>query len=44
MKTEELEQPTTLVDFTTAIAKIQPSVSQADLKKYQEWMEEFGSY
>ncbi|KAI8822047.1 P-loop containing nucleoside triphosphate hydrolase protein [Fimicolochytrium jonesii] len=41
---EELEAPATKDDFEAAIAKIQSSVSQADLKRYQEWMDEFGSY
>lgn len=41
---EELESPATKEDFESAISKIQSSVSQADLKKYQEWMDEFGSY
>ncbi|KNC96074.1 uncharacterized protein SPPG_08465 [Spizellomyces punctatus DAOM BR117] len=41
---EELEAPATKEDFEAAISKIQSSVSQADLKRYQEWMDEFGSY
>ncbi|KAI9208500.1 P-loop containing nucleoside triphosphate hydrolase protein [Polychytrium aggregatum] len=40
---EELEGPTMMEDFLAAIAKIQSSVSQADLKRYQDWMDEFGS-
>ncbi|KAI8615513.1 P-loop containing nucleoside triphosphate hydrolase protein [Chytriomyces sp. MP71] len=40
---EELEAPASKEDFDTALAKIQPSVSQADLEKYKKWMEEFGS-
>lgn len=40
---EELEKPATTDDFVAAIYKIQPSVSQQDLKKYDAWMEEFGS-
>ncbi|KAJ3021943.1 Katanin p60 ATPase-containing subunit A-like 1 [Thoreauomyces humboldtii] len=40
---EELEAPATKEDFEAAISKIQSSVSQADLKRYQEWMDEFGS-
>jgi katanin p60 ATPase-containing subunit A1 len=40
---EELELPATRVDFLDAIAKIHPSVSQNDLKQYQDWMKEFGS-
>ncbi|ORY41238.1 AAA-domain-containing protein [Rhizoclosmatium globosum] len=40
---EELEMPASSEDFMMAIKKIQSSVSQADLKKYQDWMDEFGS-
>ncbi|KAJ3165666.1 Katanin p60 ATPase-containing subunit A1 [Geranomyces variabilis] len=40
---EELEAPATKEDFEAAISKIQSSVSQADLKRYQDWMDEFGS-
>ena len=36
--------PATLSDFECAIKKIQSSVSQADLKKYEEWMKEFGIF
>jgi katanin p60 ATPase-containing subunit A1 len=40
---EELEVPCSREDFNNSIAKIQSSVSQADIKKYEEWMKEFGS-
>ncbi|KAJ3040086.1 Katanin p60 ATPase-containing subunit A1, partial [Rhizophlyctis rosea] len=40
---DDLEMPATKGDFDEAIRKIQSSVSQADLKRYQEWMDEFGS-
>jgi katanin p60 ATPase-containing subunit A1 len=40
---EELEAPASKGDFEEAIKKIQSSVSQADIKRYQEWMSEFGS-
>ncbi|KAJ3204896.1 Katanin p60 ATPase-containing subunit A1 [Entophlyctis luteolus] len=40
---EELEAPASKEDFDTALTKIQSSVSQADLKRYQDWMDEFGS-
>ena len=39
---DELEAPCTQEDFDQAISKIQPSVSQADIKKYQDWLSEFG--
>jgi katanin p60 ATPase-containing subunit A1 len=35
--------PTTMEDFEQAIKKINRSVSQADIKRYEEWMKEFGS-
>eukprot|EP00842_Homolaphlyctis_polyrhiza_P000257 jgi/Hompol1/1231/HPOL_003113-RA len=40
---DELEAPATREDFEAAIKKIQSSVSQADLQKYEDWMKEFGS-
>jgi katanin p60 ATPase-containing subunit A1 len=39
---EELETPAQREDFDSALSKIQSSVSQADLKRYQDWMDEFG--
>lgn len=43
LKKEEVESPITMVDFRDARSKIQPSVSEADLKKFSRWMDEFGS-
>lgn len=40
---DELELPVSPEDFAEAIRKINKSVSVEDLKKYQKWMEEFGS-
>jgi len=40
---EELESPTTKADFDLALSRISSSVSAADIKKYERWMEEFGS-
>jgi len=40
---EELEDPITQQDFLDACKKIQSSVGKDDLKKYQDWMAEFGS-
>jgi len=35
--------PTTAEDFRIALSRISPSVSAADIKRYEAWMEEFGS-
>ncbi|XP_021366779.1 katanin p60 ATPase-containing subunit A1-like [Mizuhopecten yessoensis] len=40
---EELQLPPTMEDFKEAIKKVNKSVSQADLEKYENWMNEFGS-
>jgi len=43
LKKEEVESPITMQDFVEARGKIQPSVGEADLKKFTRWMDEFGS-
>ena len=40
---EELNLPTTMEDFLTALKKVSKSVSAVDLEKYEKWMTEFGS-
>ncbi|GAB1607013.1 katanin p60 ATPase-containing subunit A1 [Argonauta hians] len=40
---EELELPSSMSDFEAAIKKVSKSVSQDDLKRYENWMKEFGS-
>ncbi|KAH3726146.1 katanin p60 ATPase-containing subunit A1-like isoform X2 [Dreissena polymorpha] len=40
---EELNLPTSMEDFMEAKKKVNKSVSKDDLKKYEEWMKEFGS-
>ncbi|KAM9469324.1 katanin p60 ATPase-containing subunit A-like 1 [Clarias gariepinus] len=40
---DELQMPVTMEDFEIALKKISKSVSAADLKKYEDWMNEFGS-
>ena len=40
---EELLLPTSMNDFNQAIKKVSKSVSKDDLKKYEDWMAEFGS-
>jgi len=40
---EELESPSTREDFALALSRISSSVSANDIRKYEKWMEEFGS-
>lgn len=40
---EELHMPVTAEDFSESMKKVSKSVSAEDLKKYQQWMQEFGS-
>lgn len=40
---EELDFPVTMDDFTEALKKVSKSVSEEDIKKYVQWMNEFGS-
>ncbi|KAJ8315574.1 hypothetical protein KUTeg_007724 [Tegillarca granosa] len=40
---EELELPPTNEDFEETLKKVNKTVSQADLEKYEKWMAEFGS-
>ena len=40
---EELDMPVNMQDFEMALAKVSKSVSDADIKKYEEWMKEFGA-
>ena len=40
---EELDIPIAMEDFKEALRKVSKTVSEADLKKYKEWMTEFGS-
>eukprot|EP00794_Sanderia_malayensis_P000192 gene192-806_t len=40
---EELDFPITMQDFQAALKKVSKSVSEADIKKYLDWMSEFGS-
>ena len=40
---EELDLPVNMNDFEDALKKVSKSVSEADIKKYEDWMKEFGS-
>ncbi|KAJ8315013.1 hypothetical protein KUTeg_007163 [Tegillarca granosa] len=40
---EELELPPTNEDFEETLKKVNKTVSQSDLEKYEKWMAEFGS-
>ena len=40
---DELDLPTSMEDFMEAAKKVNKSVSNDDLKKYEDWMKEFGS-
>jgi len=40
---EEINQPVTQTDFEEALSKIAPSVGSSDIKKYEDWLKEFGS-
>jgi hypothetical protein len=39
---EDLAQPALMSDFTAALQRIQSSVSASDIRRYEEWMKEFG--
>ena len=40
---DEVEVPCSHHDFQSAIKRIQSSVSAADIKRYEDWMSEYGS-
>jgi katanin p60 ATPase-containing subunit A1 len=42
-KSEDLAMPVVMQDFLDALSRIQSSVSMSDLKRYDDWMREFGS-
>ena len=43
LKQDELNLPSSMDDFYTALRKVSKSVSADDLEKYEKWMKEFGS-
>ncbi|CAF0926030.1 unnamed protein product [Brachionus calyciflorus] len=40
---EELNIPAKNIDFSEVLKRVNPSVSKADLEKYEKWMQDFGS-
>lgn len=42
-KDEIAKDPVAMCDFVEALAKVQKSVSPADIEKHEKWMAEFGS-
>lgn len=43
MNKDEMDAPITAEDFDRSIAKVQPSVSKNDLKRFETWMAEYGA-
>lgn len=43
IKQEEIETPITMEEFEEALKKCSSSVSEAQIKRYEKWMAEFGS-
>lgn len=43
IKREEVDLPVTTEDFKDALNKTRKSVSEADVKNFENWMAEYGS-
>ena len=43
IKREDVDLPVTAEDFDEAVSKTKKSVSENDVKKFEEWMSEYGS-
>ncbi|KAI9184551.1 Katanin p60 ATPase-containing subunit A1 [Blastocladiella emersonii ATCC 22665] len=43
LSSKDLDLPVSAEDFATAVKKMAPSVSAADVQRYVEWMKEYGS-
>ena len=43
IKREEVDLPVTAEDFREAVSKTRKSVSEADVKNFENWMAEYGS-
>jgi katanin p60 ATPase-containing subunit A1 len=43
MKKEDLDVPITTKDFDDALSRCKKSVSETDVKRYENWLKQFGS-
>ena len=43
MSSEDMAEPITMADFLQATSRISPSVSKEDIKKHEQWRDEYGS-
>lgn len=43
IKREDVDLPVTPDDFKEAITKTKKSVSESDVKKFEDWMSQYGS-
>lgn len=43
MPKDDLNLPAKMEDFVEVLKRVSPSVSKADLEKYEKWMQDFGS-
>ena len=43
LQKSDVDNPITKADFEDALNRVASSVGAADLEKYQQWMNEFGS-
>ena len=43
MSSEDMAEPITMPDFLQATSRISPSVSKEDIKKHEQWRDEYGS-
>lgn len=44
LASSELDVPVSMNDFHNAISKINKSVTQKDIKRFEKWIEDYGSY
>ena len=43
MSSEDMAEPITMSDFLQATSRISPSVSKEDIRKHEQWRDEYGS-